>query len=210
MYSNQVHLTENIVKNVLSAILKLPAAMLLDFWGRVEGFLVFIGVYLIGLIIPTACNRGTYTIWDVGLTFYLAGESVLKFILLVSITDITDERHRALAFAFVQIPFICTVFIGPLFGTYMSNTSWLSTYWGVAITTLVLLCSLAGIFQYYLQVAEVGKVYKKPAPSGRSSVQSINYYIREFDCMFSLLLISPFVRIYKYPNPCLQCLEVSR
>ncbi|EYE92456.1 uncharacterized protein EURHEDRAFT_196255 [Aspergillus ruber CBS 135680] len=56
----------------------------------------------------------------------------------------------------------------------------------------VVLCPLAGIFQYYQWVAEVRGVYKRLTRSGRSPAQSIVYYMQKFALVGNIILKAAF------------------
>ena len=58
MYSNfqtaPALTTAQILGSIIGGVIKLPIAKVLNIWGRAEGFLVFVGVYILGTIVLAA------------------------------------------------------------------------------------------------------------------------------------------------------------
>ena len=55
--------TANILYSIIGGVLKLPIAKTINIWGRAEGYVFFIGVYTVGLIIVAACNNRLLCRW---------------------------------------------------------------------------------------------------------------------------------------------------
>lgn len=174
--------TANILASIIGGVLKLPIAKILNLWGRAEGFLVFLGVHTVGLIILAACNNPDS--YAAGYVLFQVGYSALFLIMDVFIADTSGLRNRAFTFAFSQTPFICTAFAGPLVGqSFIDNASWRWGYGTFAIVNTVAFAPLAIVFKFYQKKAEKMGLYKKES-SGRTVVQSIIHYTHEFDCTF--------------------------
>lgn len=45
-----------ILSTIIGGVLQLPIAKTLNLWGRAEGFLVFVGVLIVGIIVIASCN----------------------------------------------------------------------------------------------------------------------------------------------------------
>lgn len=172
--------TANILSNVVAGVLKLPVARILNLWGRCEGFLVSLAVYLIGMIILASCNGPNA--YAAGYTLYWVGYDALYLILDVFVADTSGLRNRAFAFAFASTPFICTAFTGPLAAqSFLRMTTWRWAYGAFCIIMPVVFLPLALIFKLYQRKAERMGIYPR-RPSGRTTLESIIYYIHEFDC----------------------------
>ncbi|GAB7355635.1 hypothetical protein MBLNU459_g6356t1 [Dothideomycetes sp. NU459] len=183
--------TAGILASIIGGVLKLPIAKVLNLWGRAEGFLVFIGVYLLGIIVIASCNGPNG--YAAGYTLYWIGYDAIYFILDVFMADTTGLRNRAFAFGFATTPFIATAFVGPLAAaSFLNMTTWRWAYGAFAIIMPFVFVPLAVVFKVYQKKAEKMGLYKRE-PSGRSFVQSIVHYIHEFDIVGALLLIAAFV-----------------
>lgn len=151
----------------------------MNIWGRSEGFLVFIGVYLLGLVILASCNNPTA--YAAGYVIYWVGYDAIFLILDVFMADTSGLRNRAFAFGFASTPFICTAFTGPIAAqSFIKLASWRWAYGTFAIVAPCVFLPLAGTFKFYQRKAERMYIYR-PEPSGRSTLQSIVHYIKEFD-----------------------------
>ena len=115
--------TAQILAAIIGGVLKLPIAKMLNLWGRAEGFLVFVVIYLLGMVIIASCKGPDG--YAAGYTLYYIGYAAVYFIMDVFVADTSGLRNRAFAFAFVSTPFICTAFTGPLAAqSFITNTSW--------------------------------------------------------------------------------------
>lgn len=171
--------TANILASIIGGVLKLPIAKMLNLWGRAEGFLVFVGIYLLGIIIIASCNGPSG--YAAGYTLYWIGYDAIYFILDVFMADTTGLRNRAFAFGFASTPFIATAFVGPLAAeSFLKMSTWRWAYGAFAIIMPFVFVPLAVVFKIYQKKAEKMGIYKKES-SGRSIIQSIIHYIHEFD-----------------------------
>lgn len=171
--------TANILASIIGGVLKLPIAKMLNLWGRAEGFLVFVGIYLLGIIVIASCNGPSG--YAAGYTLYWIGYDAIYFILDVFMADTTGLRNRAFAFGFASTPFIATAFVGPLAAeSFLKMSTWRWAYGAFAIIMPFVFVPLAVVFKIYQKKAEKMGIYKKES-SGRSIIQSTIHYIHEFD-----------------------------
>lgn len=171
--------TAQILANIIGGVLKLPIAKVLNLWGRAEGLMFFTVVYLLGLIILAACNGPN--VFAAGYILYWIGYDALYLILDLFIADTFGLRNRAFAFGFASTPFICTAFTGPLAAqSFIEHSNWRWSYGAFAIIMPVVFAPLMILFKYYQRKAEEMGVYRR-RPSGRRLMESIVYYIHEFD-----------------------------
>ncbi|KAM0421199.1 hypothetical protein ACHAPT_011091 [Fusarium lateritium] len=183
--------TAQILSSIIGGVLKLPIAKTLNLWGRAEGFLIFVGVYLLGMIIIASCNGPDG--YAAGYVLYWIGYSAVYFIMDVFIADTSGLRNRAFAFSFVSTPFICTAFTGPLAAqSFIKNTSWRWAVGAFCIIMTVVLVPLAIVFKFFQMKAEKMGLFTR-TPSGRTTTQSIIYYLHEFDMVGAFLLMAAFV-----------------
>jgi MFS family permease len=164
---------------ILSGVLKLPIAKLIDTWGRPEGFALMTALATLGLVLMAACkNVETYAAAQV---FYNVGFSGFSYVLDVVVADTSSLKNRALAFAFASSPYIATTFAGPSAAeSFLEHSTWQWAFGCFAILTPVVAAPVFIILWVNAQKAKKIGVLKKTA-SGRSSLQSIWHYIIEFD-----------------------------
>ncbi|KAL5361577.1 major facilitator superfamily domain-containing protein [Aspergillus floccosus] len=183
--------TANILYSIIGGVLKLPIAKVLNIWGRAEGFLIFVAVYTIGLIIVAACNGPDS--YAAGYVLFWVGYNAIYLILDVFIADTSGLRNRAFTFAFASTPFICTAFTGPLAASSFIKTSgWRWAYGAFAIIMPIAFAPLAVVFKLYQLKAQKMGLYKRE-PSGRTAWQSVKHYFIEFDIVGAILLMAAWV-----------------
>ncbi|KAK5122194.1 Siderochrome iron transporter 2 [Meristemomyces frigidus] len=183
--------TASILASIIGGVLKIPIAKTLNLWGRAEGFMVFFGVYLLGIIILAACNGPNS--YAAGYVLYWIGYDAIYIILDIFMADTSGLRNRAFAFGFASTPFICTAFTGPLAAdSFLANSTWRWAIGAFAIIQPLVFVPLAVVFKFYQRKAEKMGLFKRE-PSGRSTVQSIIHYLHEFDVVGALLIMLAFV-----------------
>ncbi|KAK4089027.1 hypothetical protein Purlil1_6460 [Purpureocillium lilacinum] len=183
--------TASILSNIIGGVLKLPIAKTLNIWGRAEGYLVFLGVYLLGMIVLASCNGPDG--YAAGYVLYWIGYDALYMILDIFMADTSGLRNRAFAFGFASTPFICTAFTGPLAAqSFLKHSTWRWAIGSFAIIQPFVFVPLAVVFKFYQRKAEKMGIFKRE-DSGRTLGQSIKHYIHEFDVVGALLLMIAFV-----------------
>jgi len=173
--------TANILASIIGGVLKLPIAKILNIWGRAEGFLIFIVVYVVGIIIMATCNGPDG--YAAGYVLFYVGYQAIYLILDVFVADTSGLRNRAFAFAFVSTPFICTAFTGPLAAqAYIAigPNGWRWALGSFAIIMPVVFLPLLVVFKYYQMKAEKLGLFTREK-SNRTAMQSVVHYFHEFD-----------------------------
>lgn len=174
--------TAQILASIIGGVIKLPIAKLLNIWGRAEGFLLFVGIYLLGIIVIASCTGPNG--YAAGYVLYWVGYDAIYLILDVFVADTTGLRNRAFAFGFVSTPFICTAFTGPLAAEeFLAHSTWRWAYGAFAIIMPFIFVPLAIAFKFYQRKAERMGLCTK-ASSNRTTLQSVIHYIHEFDSEF--------------------------
>jgi MFS family permease len=171
--------TAQILATIIGGVIKLPIAKTLNLWGRAEGYIFFVVVYTIGMII-LACSDDTAS-YSAGYVLYWIGYDAIYLILDVFVADTSGLRNRAFAFAFAGTPFICTAFTGPRAAeSFLRTSGWAWAYGAFCIIMPVVFAPLVVIFKLFERKAKKKGLYKK-VPSGRTVPQSIVHYFHEFD-----------------------------
>ncbi|KAK7542476.1 major facilitator superfamily domain-containing protein [Phyllosticta citribraziliensis] len=183
--------TASILGTIIGGVLKLPIAKLINIWGRAEGLMFFVAVYVLGIIIEAACNGPNG--YAAGYVLYWIGYDAIYLILDVFIADTSGLINRAFAFAYASTPFIVTAFVGPLAAqSFIDTSGWRWSFGAFAIIQPFVFLPLAAVFKYYENKAIKLGVYKRE-PSGRTATQSLVHYIHEFDVVGALLLMAAFI-----------------
>jgi MFS family permease len=171
-----------IVSNSMAAAVYIPTAKLLDLWGRAEGFLVMVSFATLGLILMAVC-RSLYT-FCAAQVFYTIGFGGMTYCVDVITADASSLKHRGLAFAFTSSPYIITAFAGPKAAEgFYENLNW---RWGFGCFAIILPFVAAPLFfilKFNLNKAKRDGVLVRE-PSNRSLLQSVVFYLREFDGQF--------------------------
>lgn len=180
-----------IVSIIVGGVLQLPIAKALNPWGRAEGFLTFLAVFIIGLSVTASCNGPNG--FAAGYTLYGIGYTAINFILSVFVADASGLRNRAFVYAFIGMPSICTAFVGPLAAqAFITHSTWRWAYGCFGIITLVIFVPLALVFKFYQDKAEKANLFVR-VPSGRTTAQSFVHYFHEFDIIGAFILMAAFI-----------------
>ncbi|CAG7972773.1 unnamed protein product [Penicillium olsonii] len=182
-----------ILSTIIAGIIALPIAKILNLWGRAEGFLLFLGLFLIGFIVIASCDGPNS--FAAGYTLYTIGNNSVTFILGIFVADATGLRNRAFATAFIGTPTLCTAFAGPLAAqAFYTHSTWRWAYGCFAIIIFVVFVPLALVLKFYERKAGKMGIFVK-TKSELTVLQSIVHYFHEFDCVGGFLLIAAFILV---------------
>ncbi|KAI9255095.1 major facilitator superfamily domain-containing protein [Phascolomyces articulosus] len=168
-----------IVANAMSAATYVPLAKVIDVWGRAEGYFIMCTFATLGLILMATChNLATFCAAHV---FYSIGFGGMVFCLAIITADSSKLKNRALAYAFINTPYIITAFAGAKAAEgFYYDISWRWGYGTFAIVFPVVAAPLFFVLKYNLRKAEKQGIIKKEK-SDRTFLQSVWYYFIEFD-----------------------------
>ncbi|KAI0004743.1 MFS general substrate transporter [Xylariaceae sp. FL0662B] len=115
--------TIGIVASIMSGVLKLPIAKIIDTWGRPQGLASMTVLAAFGLILMASSqNIESYAAAEV---IYQVGTSGFSYVLEIIIADTSSLKNRTLAFAFNASPTLLTTFIGPVIArAFYEHSSW--------------------------------------------------------------------------------------
>ncbi|KAJ3566346.1 hypothetical protein NPX13_g7166 [Xylaria arbuscula] len=175
-----------IVSNVLSGVLKLPVAKIIDSWGRPQGFATMTLVAALGLILMALCRDvQTYAAAQV---IYQVGTSGFTYILEVIVADTSSLKNRSLAIAFSSAPYLLTTFIGPPLASYFNEGELWRWAFGISAFTFVLL----SLPLFYILILNLRKAKKlgllQTSKQEPWTIHRIARYFVEFDAIGMLLL----------------------
>lgn len=177
--------TMGIASNLIAGLIKLPFAKLMNVWGRPQAFGLVIIIMTIGIIMMAACNNiETYA---AALVFYNVGYSTIDFTTTIFIADTSSLKSRAFMIAFSSSPYLATVWAyGPAAESALERIGF---RWGLGIWAIVypaVTVPLWALFYYYQRKA-VKSGLVKTTKVDRTVVESIIYWIKEFDVIGILL-----------------------
>ncbi|KAI8689598.1 hypothetical protein LRP88_14114 [Fusarium phalaenopsidis] len=188
--------TVMIFSSIIGAVFKLTIAKILDVFGRPHGYLLSVFFAIIGLIMMAACNN--VEAYAAAQVFYTVGNNALLYTISVFIADSSSLRNRGLVNAFVGTPNFITVWVaGPMSEAYLKGPGWRWCFGTFAILLPAVTIPLFGIFAYNHQKAKKQNLLPK-AKSGRTALESLFYYCREFDAV-GLLLLSGGMALFLLP-----------
>jgi len=196
-----------VMSSIIGGLTKLPLAKLIDIWGRPQGYMVMVGCLTLGLIMMAACNG--VELYAAAQVFYWVGQNGTDYVVSVFVADTSHLKNRGLMFAFLASPYIITSWVtGPLATAYLgiemvdgvpvvAGIGWRWAYGSFAIITPIIALPLFALFQYNYKKAE--KAGLMPVrESNRTFMQSVKYYLVEFDA-FGLLLFIAGLALFLLP-----------
>lgn len=169
----------SITAYVLSGVLKLPIAKLVDTWGRPQGLAVMSGLATLGLVLMAVCSGvKTYAAAQI---FHGVGFSGFAYILDIIIADTSSLKDRALAFAFAGSPFLITTFLGPPAAQwFLQYSSWRASFVVFAILTPLMATPI-----FFILHSNVRKAKKlgilKDSKTTRTWSEGLWHHAVEFD-----------------------------
>ncbi|KAF9895289.1 hypothetical protein FE257_000193 [Aspergillus nanangensis] len=180
-----------VVSSVMSAATYMPLAKILNLWDRSIGFLMMATFATIGLILSATCKDiATYCASQV---FYSVGFTGMIFSIDVITADTSTLRDRGLAYAFTSSPYIITAFAGAAASEHFYESNWRWAYGTFAIVLPVVALPMFGLLQWNRWKAKKNGLWRPRQRSGRTLVQSIIFYLIEFDILGVVLLAAGLV-----------------
>ena len=172
-------------------------AKVADVFGRFEAFCIGVLIYVFGYVQMAASgNVQTYASAQI---FYSAGSTGLQILQQIFIADSSNLLNRALFASLPDLPFLATVWIGPMIASDILNvTTW---RWGYGMWAIILPAAFLPLaLSLFLNQRKARKLHLlKPKPwkgYGFWSVLRSSWY--ELD-MFGLVLLSGAVTLILIP-----------
>ncbi|OAL52933.1 MFS general substrate transporter [Pyrenochaeta sp. DS3sAY3a] len=112
-----------VMSSIIGGLSKIPLAKLLDMWGRPQGLLLSLFVWMVGYIMMASCrNVETYAAAQV---FSSTGSQAVSYILTVFIADTSSLKNRALMLSFATSPYVITTWVGgPVAQSVLAGPGW--------------------------------------------------------------------------------------
>ncbi|KAI9052495.1 hypothetical protein LZ554_003839 [Drepanopeziza brunnea f. sp. 'monogermtubi'] len=179
-----------VVSNLVGGVSKLPLAKFIDVVGRPQGFLLMLIFTILALVLMVVCkNVQTFAAAQV---FYWTGMNGIGYVLDVFIADTSSMKNRALLFAFTTTPYISNTFAGPELGQrFLDDSTWRWGFGAFAIITPIMCIPFWTIFVVMMRRAKRQNIIVKEK-TGRTLLESVYYYLVEFDVIGLLLVVAGF------------------
>ncbi|KAI1124335.1 MFS general substrate transporter [Nemania abortiva] len=186
-----------IVSNILSGVLKLPVAKIIDSWGRPQGFASTTLLASFGLLLMSLChNVQTYAAAHV---IYSVGISGFSYILEIIVADTSSLKNRSLAMAFSSTPYLITTFIGPVIASsFTDNGRWRWAFGALSIAIILLSLPLFYILILNMRKAKRLGLLQKSTKSEPWTRRKIHRILVDFDA-FGMLLLSAGMTLILVP-----------
>ncbi|KAF7193616.1 Siderophore iron transporter mirB [Pseudocercospora fuligena] len=183
----------SVVSSVMGAACYMPLAKILNLFDRSVGFAAMVIFATIGLILSATCNDiETYCASQV---FYTIGFTGMTFCIDVITADTSTLRDRGLAYAFTSSPYIITAFAGASASQHFYEFNWRWAYGCFAIVLPVVATPYFVLLRYNRHLAKKRGLLRPKERSGRTFMQSVWYYIIQFDLVGTFLLAAGLVMI---------------
>lgn len=188
--------TVSIISSIVGGVINLTIAKIIDVFGRPHGLIFTAWLGTIGLIMMAACNN--VEAYAAAMIFHTVGNNGVQYILSVFIADTTKLKNRGLMQALMNSASLVTGWIaGPIAEGYLGGAGWRWAFGMFTILVPVVTMPLAGLMMHnYRKAKQLGII--APRNSGRSALQSVMHYCREFDAV-GLLLLSAGVALFLLP-----------
>lgn len=187
--------TVYVVQNVVNAVVKPPMAKISNVFGRLEAFSISILLYVLGYIQSAAATN--VQAFASAQIFYSAGFTGLLISQQIFIADTSDLTWRVLFSALPDVPFLFTVWVGPL----IAQQLYLNWRWGYGLWAIVLpTCFLPLALALFLNIRKAGKLgILPPRPwAGRKVLPALRDVALEMD-LFGLILLSAAISLILIP-----------
>ncbi|CAI6095397.1 unnamed protein product [Clonostachys chloroleuca] len=185
--------TVGIISGIIGGVSRLTLAKILDVLGRPTGYLICVILTTLGLIMMAACRD--VEMYAAAQVFYWVGYNGIGYCLTIFIADTSSLRNRGLMFAYANSPYIITMWLsGPISTAFLSGPGFRWAFGVFCIITPVITLPLWVLFVHYLKVARKQGILPE-RKSGRTALQSIWHYCREFDAL-GLLLITAGLSLF--------------
>jgi MFS family permease len=183
--------TLGVIQNVLNAVLQPPIAKFADVFGRAEAWTLALFLYVIGLAV-SAGSQGIAA-YATARIFEAAGGTALRMLQQIFIADTSDLMNRALLSSVPDVPYLATVWIGPVIGGALGQAG--QWRWGYAIWIFVTpVLSVPLMWSLWANARKAKRLGRYPDYpwKGKSLPSAAKKLVLELDMVGMLLLTAGF------------------
>lgn len=188
--------TTGVLSSVIGGVTNMSIAKTLDIFGRPQGFLLCVILATLGLVMSAACNN--VEAYAASQVFYVVGINGVGYSMSVFVADITSLRHRGLIQSLLASSTLITAWLGgPISTAFLNRAGWRWAFGMESILVPVVTLPLFALFMHhFFEAKKLGLVPERS--SGRTALNSLRYYAREFDIV-GLFLLSAGVAFFLLP-----------
>ncbi|KAL1875433.1 hypothetical protein Daus18300_003172 [Diaporthe australafricana] len=185
--------TTSIISVIVSGVVKLPLARILDVIGRNEGLIIMLVVTVISLVLMAAC--GNVQTYAAGQVFFWTGMNGIAYVLQIFMADTTQLKNRMILFGFTSTPYISNTFAGPAAAQeILRGSTW---RWGFGAFCIIIPAVCAPVIvSFALNLRKAKKLgfvkEKTDAERSRTWWQSAKHWFIELDAFGVLLCVAGF------------------
>jgi MFS family permease len=117
----------SVTQQVIIAVGKFPIAKLADVFGRAEGYMISVTLYVIGFIILAACQNFAGLV--AGTVFYAFGNTGTQIMQQIVVADYFSSKLRGLAIGLLSLPYIINFACAPLIVGQLAPVGVMSNLW---------------------------------------------------------------------------------
>lgn len=129
-----------VTQQVIIAVGKFPIAKLADVFGRAEGYMISLFLYILGFIIMAASqNFGTLV---AGTVFYAFGNTGTQIMQQIVVADYFSSKLRGLVIGLLSLPYIINFACAPLISAPLVESNW---RWGPGSFAIIMPVAVAPI-----------------------------------------------------------------
>ncbi|CAG9954865.1 unnamed protein product [Clonostachys rosea f. rosea IK726] len=182
---------------VIGGVCNLTVAKILDVFGRPQGYLIALIIATLGLIMMAATQ--SVELYAAAQVFWTVGNAALGYSINIFVADTSSLRSRGLMTALTTSPNIITIWLGgPISEAfYLRGPGWAWCFGAFSIILPVLCLPL-----FVVMLVQTNKAKSQGIlvieKSGRNPLQSVLYYLREFDAV-GLLLLTAGISLFLLP-----------
>ncbi|KAM3435585.1 hypothetical protein NHJ13734_005488 [Beauveria thailandica] len=182
--------TTSVVSSIVSAVINLPVAKLIELWGRMQVLAVMVASMLLGIVLLASCR--TVEAYCAAQVFYTVAFYGIRFCVVIFITDTTAIHNRAFFIGFTGSPVLATLWAyGPMTDRILRTIGF---RWGFGLWAPVYLAvslPVLAVFYSAQKKAKRSKATDSGAedPKQRNTLQLLMYHVKLFD-LFGILIIS--------------------
>jgi MFS family permease len=136
----------SVTQQVIIAVGKFPIAKLADVFGRAEGYMLSVLLYVIGFIILASCQN--FAALVAGTVLYAFGNTGTSIMQQIVVADYFSSKLRGLAIGLLSLPYIINFACAPLIvGHLVDSTNIMSNTWrwGPGIFSIIMPIATAPI-----------------------------------------------------------------
>ncbi|KAK8142730.1 hypothetical protein G3M48_008333 [Beauveria asiatica] len=182
--------TTSVVSSIVSAVINLPVAKLIELWGRMQVLALMVASMLLGIVLLASCR--TVEAYCAAQVFYTVAFYGIRFCVVIFITDTTAIHNRAFFIGFTGSPVLATLWAyGPMTDRILRTIGF---RWGFGLWAPVYLAvslPVLAVFYSAQKKAKRSKATDSGAedPKQRNTLQLLMYHVKLFD-LFGILIIS--------------------